>query len=91
MTTVDQTMPALFGPAGSSAEDDLAPLAQLGAGPDGSAILARRGDRLVEVVHLAFEPGSARWAELAARVRAIGAVDHPAVRAAGPVTVTLRR
>ncbi len=80
VTTVDQTMPALFGPAGSTADDALVPIAQLGAGPDGSAVLARRGDRLVEVLHLAFAPGSARWAELAARVRAIGAVDHAAIR-----------
>ncbi len=92
--TGDQTMPALFGAAGSTAEDALVPLAQLGAGPDGTAVLARRGERLVEVVHLSFGPDTARWAELAMRVRAIGAVHHSAVRAvlelaAGPPATLL--
>jgi hypothetical protein len=77
--TVDQTMPALFAPP--SANDDLRPLAQLGAGPDGIAMLAQRGDQLLEVAELNFAPGSARWLALEARVRAISAIEHPGVRA----------
>ena len=75
---VDQTMPALFAPSGSSAE--VVPLAQLGAGREGSAILARKGDRLVEIITPSFAPESARWAQLEARLRAVGQVDHPAFR-----------
>lgn len=71
-------MPALFAP--SAGADELVPLAQLGAGADGTAVLARKGDRLVELIQLAFGPDSPRWPALEARLRAIGAVDHPAVR-----------
>ena len=85
-------MPALFAPSASA--DDLVPLAQLGAGPDGTAVLARKGDQLVELVQLAFGPGSPRWPALETRLRAIAAVEHPAVRGvlgldADPPTVTL--
>src|SRR5688572_25746089 len=72
-------MPALFAAPGN-AQEAFTPLAQLGAGPDGTAVLARRGDKLVELHHLSFAIGTPRWAALEARVRAIGAVDHPAVR-----------
>ncbi|HEV7556852.1 MAG TPA: protein kinase, partial [Kofleriaceae bacterium] len=79
MGTVDQTMPALFAPD-RGADRGITPLAQLGAGADGTALLARRGDRLVEVHQLVFGPGSPRWTALEARVRAIGSIDHPSVR-----------
>jgi class 3 adenylate cyclase len=72
-------MPALFAAPGN-AQEAFTPLAQLGAGPDGTAVLARRGEKLVELHHLSFGTGTPRWAALEARVRAIGAVDHPAVR-----------
>jgi hypothetical protein len=73
-------MPALFGaPGGGAAEGDV-PIAQLGSGPDGVAVLARRGDQLVEIVELAFGPESPRWAQLETRVRAIGQLDHAAIR-----------
>jgi len=85
-------MPALFAPQPTATE--LLPLAQLGAGVDGTAVLARKGDQLVELLQLSFGPGTARWAELEARLRSIAAVDHPAVRQvlgldAQPPTVTL--
>jgi len=76
---VDQTMPALFAPTSAGA-DELIPLAQLGAGPDGSAVLARKGAQLVELVQPSFAPRTPRWAALEARVRAAGAIDHPAFR-----------
>jgi len=76
--TVDQTMPALF--AAPSDHGTFTPLAQLGAGPEGTVILAHRGGRLVEVHAPTFAPESLRWRQLETRVRAAGAVDHPAVR-----------
>ena len=78
-TAVDQTMPALFAPSGT--DEGTTPLAQLGAGPDGAAVLAKRGDRLVEIAELSFGPPSPQWTAFEARVRAIGAVEHAAVRA----------
>jgi serine/threonine protein kinase/class 3 adenylate cyclase len=92
MGTVDQTMPALFAPA--TGVDQLAPIAQLGAGPDGTSVLARKGPQLVEVVQLAFGPSSPRWAMLEQRLRTIAAVEHATVRAvlgfeATPPTVTM--
>ncbi|NVB85170.1 MAG: protein kinase [Kofleriaceae bacterium] len=78
MGTVDQTMPALFAP--SSGSDELLPIAQLGVGPDGSAVLARKGEQLIEQLALAFGPASPRWAALEARLRIAGSVDHPGVR-----------
>ena len=77
--TVDQTMPALFS-APASSVDDVRLLAQLGAGPAGVAVLAQRGDRLVELQQLAFSADSPRWRELEARVRAISGIEHPGVR-----------
>ena len=74
---VDQTMPALFA---TPAQHGRAPLAQLGVGPDGTAVLARDGDRLVELIELTFGPESPRWKPLEARLRAIAAIDRPAVR-----------
>ncbi len=71
-------MPALFAPSGGG--DELTPLAQLGAGPDGTAVLARRGEQLIEIVHLSFSPQSPRWARLDTRLRAIGALDQQAIR-----------
>ena len=71
-------MQALFAPSAGPAE--LQPIAQLGAGPDGTALLARKGEQLVELMQLSFGPGSARWARLEDRLRSIAAVDHPAVR-----------
>ncbi len=71
-------MPALFAPTGD--DEVFTPLAQLGAGPDGVAVLARRGERLVELHQLTYAPSSSRWARLEQRVRAIGALDHPAIR-----------
>jgi len=76
--TVDQTMPALFAASGDGST--LTPLAQLGVGPDGSVVLARRGERLVEVHAPSFAPDSPRWRALEARVREIGAVVHPSIR-----------
>ena len=70
-------MPALFSGGGG---DTFTPLAQLGAGEDGTVVLARRGDRLVETHQLVFGPGSPKWEALELHVRAIGAVEHPAVR-----------
>jgi eukaryotic-like serine/threonine-protein kinase len=72
-------MPALFATASGSG-DELVPLAQLGAGPDGAAVLARKGEQLIEMLQLRFGPDSPRWAGLEARLRAVGAVDHPGVR-----------
>src|SRR5690242_7504435 len=72
-------MPALFAPS-ATADASYVPIAQLGAGSDGVAVLARKGERLVELVQLSFGPSSPRWQALEARLRAIGAVDHPAVR-----------
>ena len=71
-------MPALF--ARESGESGIVALAQLGTGPDGIAMLANKGDRLVEVFDLSFGPDSPRWPKLEARLRAIGSVDHPAIR-----------
>src|SRR3569623_1459614 len=71
-------MQALFAPSAGAAE--LQPIAQLGAGPDGTALLARKGEQLVELMQLSFGPGSPRWARLEERLRSIAAVDHPAVR-----------
>ncbi len=73
-------MPALFAGGATSAETAIVPIAQLGVGPDGSAVLARKGEQLLEVIQPSFAPGSARWTRLEARLRAIAAVDHPAVR-----------
>lgn len=74
-------MPALFAQAGSERADGaFTPLAQLGAGPDGVVVLGKRGDKLVEVHQLAFGPASPRWPAFEQRIRAIGAIDHPAVR-----------
>ncbi|MEO8845894.1 MAG: protein kinase [Kofleriaceae bacterium] len=75
---VDQTMPALF--AAGARSDEVLPLAQLGVGPDGSAVLARKGDQLVEIIHPSFGPSSPRWGLLEARLRAAGQIDHPAFR-----------
>src|SRR4051812_9299394 len=71
-------MPALFASGGGPAE--LTPIAQLGAGPDGTSILARKGEQLLELIEPRFAPGTPRWQALEARLRAIAAVDHPAVR-----------
>src|SRR5688572_7532488 len=71
-------MPALFSGGGSG--DTFTPLAQLGAGPDGTVVLARRGERLVETHQLTFGAGTPRWAKLEARVRSIGVIEHPAMR-----------
>ncbi len=71
-------MPALFAPTGIG--QAFTPLVHLGAGLDGVAVLARRGEQLVEIHQLSFGPGTPRWSALEARVRAIGAVEHPAVR-----------
>ncbi len=71
-------MPALF--AAPSDHGSFTPLAQLGAGPEGTVVLAQRGGKLVEIHTPTFEPGSLRWLKLEARARAAGAVDHAAVR-----------
>jgi serine/threonine protein kinase len=73
-------MLGLFAAPGAAGEA-FTPLAQLGAGPDGIVVLARRGDQLVELHQLSFATEGPRWGALEARVRAIGAVGHPAVRA----------
>ena len=72
-------MPALFTPSGG-ASTELVPIAQLGAGPDGTALLARKGEQLVELIQPSFSPESPLWSALENRLRAIAAVDHPAVR-----------
>lgn len=72
-------MPALFA-RDASGEGAVVPLAQLGAGPDGTAVLAKKGEQLIEVVQLSFGPPSPRWAALEARLRTAGAVDHPGIR-----------
>ena len=74
-------MAALFAPTSSGTEGAYVPIAQLGVGTDGVAVLARKGDRLVERVELSFGPSSPRWPLLVTRLRAVGAVDHPAIRA----------
>jgi len=74
--TVDQTMRALFAPQTA----ERAPIAQLGAGPDGISVLARKGEELYELVQPSFAFGSPRWKALEARLRTAGAVDHPAIR-----------
>ncbi len=79
MGSVDQTMPALFASSAGGASE-VTPLAQLGVGPDGTAVLARRGEQLIEILQLSFGPSSPRWAALEARLRTAGAVDHPGVR-----------
>jgi serine/threonine protein kinase/class 3 adenylate cyclase len=71
-------MPALF--SGTDPEGVFTPIAQLGAGPDGSVVLGKQGERLVEVHHLLFDKTSPRWHMLEQRIRALGAIDHPAVR-----------
>jgi len=72
-------MPALFAsPEGGG--EGYVPLAQLGAGPDGLAVLARRGERLVELHQLSFKAGSPRWVALEGRVRALAVLDQPSVR-----------
>ena len=71
-------MPALFAQPVLSGE--ITPIAQLGAGPDGSALLARRGHQLLEIQQVSFGPESPRWRVLEQRVRAISAIDHPGVR-----------
>jgi eukaryotic-like serine/threonine-protein kinase len=85
-TGIDRTMPALFGE--TSTRVDVAgpsyePIAQLGAGSDGVAVLARSPDgKLVELRQLAcLSSESARWAELRERLRLIAALRHPVVRA----------
>ena len=72
-------MPALFAPEGG--DEGYTPLAQLGAGPDGIAILAKRGERLVELHQLSFKPGAPRWHMLEARIRALAMIDQPSVKA----------
>ncbi len=84
VTVVDQTMPALFSQPASTSDDALVPVAQLGVGPDGTALLARRGSAIVELLQLdpsRFSSDGPRWAALEARVRAIGSIQSPAVRA----------
>src|SRR6476646_5340400 len=71
-------MPALFAP--TRAPDELVPIAQLGVGPDGHAVLARKGEQLVEVITPVFGPETPMWHALEARLRAVAAVEHPAVR-----------
>jgi hypothetical protein len=71
-------MPALF--ASASGGSELVPIAQLGAGPDGTAVLAKRGEQLVEIMQLSFGPSSPRWAAVEVRLRTAGAVDHPGIR-----------
>ena len=75
-------MPALFATSGTTGADEgYAPIAQLGAGADGVVVLARRGERLVELHQLTFGPGSPRWEAATRRARALAAVDHAAARA----------
>ncbi len=71
-------MPALFAPEGG--DEGVTPLAQLGAGPDGVAVLARRAGRLIELHQLSFGPSSHQWALLEQRLRAIAALDQPSIR-----------
>ncbi len=78
MGAVDETMPALF--ASESSGGELTPVAQLGAGEDGSAMLAKQGELLIEWLQLSFGPDSPRWPALEARLRAASSVDHPGVR-----------
>ncbi len=73
-------MPALFAPAGEASDTTFLPLAQLGAGPDGICVLGKRGEKLVEVHQLSFDSKAPRWHAFEQRIRAIGAIDHPAVR-----------
>lgn len=75
-------MPALFAPSGGGASNEVVPLAQLSAGVDGSATLAKKGEQLIELLQLSFGPDeAARWAALEQRLRVAGSVDHPGVRA----------
>jgi serine/threonine protein kinase/class 3 adenylate cyclase len=84
-TAVDRTMPALFGESTSRVDAPGAgyePIAQLGAGTDGVAVLARAADgKLVELRQLVcLSSEGARWAELRERLRIIAALQHPVVR-----------
>src|SRR6478735_3123185 len=73
-------MPALFAPSSTGASNEIVPLAQLSAGVDGSAILAKKGEQLLELLQLTIDD-DARWAALEARLRIAGSVDHPGIRA----------
>jgi serine/threonine protein kinase/class 3 adenylate cyclase len=81
-------MPALFDSQavtiGHAAGPSYEPIAQLGAGPDGVAVLARATatGKLVELRQLAcLTVESARWAEIRERLRIIAGLRHPVVRA----------
>ena len=81
-------MPALFDSQavtiGDAAGPSYEPIAQLGAGPDGVAVLARTAatGKLVELRQLAcLTIESARWAEIRERLRIIAGLRHPVVRA----------
>jgi serine/threonine protein kinase/class 3 adenylate cyclase len=87
-TAADRTMPALFDSQavtiGDAAGPSYEPIAQLGAGPDGVAVLARAAatGKLVELRQLAcLTIESARWAEIRERLRIIAGLRHPVVRA----------
>jgi serine/threonine protein kinase/class 3 adenylate cyclase len=86
-TAVDRTMPALFGESSTTTGLDgpvYEPIAQLGAGADGVAVLARvpTTGKLVELRQLAcLSTDGARWAELRERLRIIASLRHPVVRA----------
>jgi serine/threonine protein kinase/class 3 adenylate cyclase len=71
-------MPALFAPSGVSS-NEVVPLAQLSAGVDGSAVLAKKGEQLLELMQLSFDDAE-RWTALEHRLRIAGSVDHPGVR-----------
>ena len=75
-------MPALFASegGGDGTDEGYTPLAQLGAGPDGTAVLARKGERLVELHQLSFGSGSQRWLALDHRLRVLADLDQPSIR-----------
>jgi len=72
-------MPALFTPSGTGASNEVVPLAQLSAGVDGSAVLAKKGEQLLELMQLSFDDPE-RWVVLEHRLRVAGSVDHPGIR-----------
>jgi serine/threonine protein kinase/class 3 adenylate cyclase len=82
-------MPALFTPSGTGASNEVVPLAQLSAGVDGSAVLAKKGEQLLELLQLSFDDPE-RWAALEHRLRIAGSVDHPGIRAVFSVDAITR-
>jgi serine/threonine protein kinase/class 3 adenylate cyclase len=82
-TSADRTMPAMVEPATKVETPGYEPIAQLGAGPDGVAVLARMGanGRLVELRQLTcLSSEGLRWAKIRERLRVIAQLRLPMIR-----------